>query len=573
MPVHNAEIADLFERLANLLELEGANPFRVRAYRSAARTIRGYPDSMADLVDSGADLDELPNIGEDLAKKIETIVRTGELPLLAEVQSRVPGQLSELMGVPGLGAKRVKILYEELNIRSPEDLRRAAASGRIRSLPGFGEKTEQKIIAGLDRLSARTQRTPLPEAEETARALVAWLEQAKGVRRVTVAGSYRRRKLTVGDLDLLVVASRGSDVMDRFRAYDEVREVLSAGEKRATVVLRSGIQVDLRVVPGVSEGAALLYFTGSKAHNIAIRKIAVGRHLKLNEYGLFKGDRRIAGKTEKEVYGRLGMTWVCPELREDRGEVEAARKGRLPKLVEIGDIRGDLHCHTSATDGRLSIEKMARAAADMGYEYLSINDHTRHVTVAGGLHPEEVLKQIDEIDRINERLKEVTILKSAEVDILEDGSLDLPDDILSRLDFTVCAVHYKFDLPEKKQTERILRAMDNRWFNILAHPTGRLLRDRPPYALDLPRLMEAAHDRGCVMEVNAHPARLDLDDAGCRLARDSGVRVVIATDAHSDADLRYMRFGVDQARRGWLRPTDVLNTRGMRALKKALRRS
>jgi len=573
MPVHNAEIADLFERLANLLELEGANPFRVRAYRAAARTVRGYPDSMADLVDAGADLDELPNIGEDLAKKIETIVRTGRLPLLKEVEGRVPGQLSDLMAIEGLGPKRVKTLYKELNIRSVEDLRRAAARGRIRTLPGFGEKTEQKIITGLDRLSGRMARTPLPEAEETARSLVPWLKKTHGVREVTVAGSYRRRKVTVGDLDVLVVASRGSAVMERFRAYDEVGEVVSAGEKRATVLLRSGMQVDLRVVPGVSKGAALLYFTGSKAHNIKIRKIAVGLDLKLNEYGLFKGDRRIAGRTEKEVYERLGMAWVPPEIREDRGEVEAARKRRLPKLVETGDIRGDLHCHTSATDGRLTIEKMARAAADLGYEYLSINDHTRHVTVAGGLDADQVLAQIDEIDRINARLRKLSILKSAEVDILEDGSLDLPDEVLSRLDFTVCAVHYRFDLPEKKQTERILRAMDNPWFNILAHPTGRLLRDREPYAVDLPRLMEAARERGCVMEINAHPARLDLDDAGCRLARDTGVKVVIATDAHSDSDLRYMRFGVDQARRGWLTAADVLNTRGVRELKKGLQRS
>jgi DNA polymerase (family 10) len=573
MPVHNAEIADLFDRLANLLELEDANPFRVRAYRAASRTIRGYPDSMAELVAAGINLDELPNIGKDLAGKVETLVKTGALPLLTEVESRVPGQLSDLMAIEGLGPKRVKALYEELDIRSVEDLRRAAASGRIRALPGFGEKTEQKIIAGLDRLSGRTGRTPLPEAEETARSLVAWLEETKGVREVTVAGSYRRRKATVGDLDLLVVASKGATVMDRFRAYDEVREVVSAGDKRATVLLRSGMQVDLRVVPGVSQGAALLYFTGSKAHNIKIRKIAVGKGLKLNEYGLFKRDRRIAGRTEKEVYDRLGMAWVPPELREDRGEIVAAKKGKLPDLVEIDDIRGDLHCHTNATDGRLPIAKMARAAADMGYEYLSINDHTHHVTVAGGLTADEVLKQIDEIDRINERLKKITVLKSAEVDILVDGSLDLPDDVLGRLDFTVCAVHYRFDLPQKKQTERILRAMDNPHFNILAHPTGRLIRDRPPYAVDLPRLMDGARDRGCIMEVNAHPARLDLDDAGCRLARDTGVKVVIATDAHSDVDLRYMRFGVDQARRGWLTATDVLNTRSVRALKRALRRS
>ncbi len=573
MPVHNAEIADLFERLGNLLELEGANPFRVRAYRAAARTVRGYPESMADLVGSGADLHQLPNIGGDLAGKIQTVVETGRLPLLEEIESRVPGQLSDLMAVEGLGPKRVRTLYDELHIRSVEDLRRAATSGRIRALPGFGEKTEQKIIAGLDNLSVRKGRTPLPEAEETARSLVAWLEACKGVREVTVAGSFRRRKDTVGDLDMLVVAGKRSGVMDRLRSFDEVREVVSAGEKRATVLLRSGMQVDLRVVAGVSKGAALLYFTGSKPHNIAIRRLAVDRKWKLNEYGLFRGKRRIAGRTEKEVYGRLGMAWVPPELREDRGEVEAAKRRRLPKLVRLEHIRGDLHCHTSATDGRLSIEKMARAAAKMGYRYLSINDHTRHVTVAGGLDADKLLRQIEAIDRLNERVDGITILKSSEVDILEDGSLDLPDDVLRHLDFTVCAVHYGFGLSREKQTERILRAMDNPCFNILAHPTGRLIRERAPYAVDLPRLMEGARERGCVMEVNAHPARLDLNDEGCRMARDAGVRVVISTDAHSDSDLRYLRFGVDQARRGWMTAEDVLNTRGVRALKQALRRS
>jgi len=572
MPIHNAEIAGLFERLADLLELESANSFRVRAYRNAARTIRGYPESMASLVEADADLSELPNIGEDLAAKIQTIVRTGSLPLLDEVASRTPGQLSDLMKIQGLGPKRVKTLYQTLNVRSIDDLGRAARSGKIRQLAGFGAKTEEAILRGLKDIAGRAARTPLPQAEDTALSLVNYLEAVAGVRQVTVAGSYRRRKDTVGDLDLLVTAARGARVMDRFVSYDEVRDVISKGSGRSTVKLRSGLQVDLRVVRQVSQGAALLYFTGSKAHNIAIRKIAVGKGLKLNEYGLFKADKRIAGRTEKEVYRHLGMTWVAPELREDRGEVQKAKKDRLPKLVELSDIRGDLHCHTRATDGRLSIEQMARAAADLGYAYLSINDHTRHVRVANGMNADRILEQMEKIDRLNEGLDDIVVLKSAEVDILKDGSLDLPDSVLAQLDFTVCAVHYGFDLPEKKQTDRILRAMDNPFFNILAHPTARLINERPPCAVDLGRLMNAARERGCVMEVNAQPSRLDLNDEGCLLARDAGVKIVIATDAHSDSDLRYMRFGVDQARRGWLTAADVLNTRSLTDLKKALKR-
>jgi DNA polymerase (family 10) len=572
MPVHNAEIADKFERLADLLELEDANPFRVRAYRNAARTLRGYPEPMAALVARGADLSELPNVGDDLAAKIATIVESGELPLLAEVEARVPGQLSDLMRIEGLGPKRVKALYRELDIRTADDLRRAATAGRIRSLSGFGAKTEQKILRGLGTLAAASTRVALPEAEETARTLVAWLEEAKGIGELHVAGSYRRRQDTVGDLDVLVTAGKGAKAVARFVAYDEVEDVISAGDKRSTVRLRSGLQVDLRVVPKVSRGAALLYFTGSKAHNIALRMLAVAKGWKLNEYGLFEGEKRIAGATEKSVYRRLGLPWIPPELREDRGEIAAARKGRLPKLVEIEDLRGDLHCHTTATDGRLGVEGMARAAAKLGYEYLSINDHSRHVTVAHGLDADGLLAQIDEIDRLNEKLDRITILKSVEVDILEDGRLDLPDDVLARLDFTVGAVHYRLDLPEKKQTERILRAMDNPHFNVLAHPTGRLINQRPPYAVDLPRLMAAAAERGVAMEVNAQPSRLDLNDDGCRLAREAGVKVVISTDAHDAADLRYLRYGVDQARRAWLTKEDVLNTLGLRALRKALKR-
>ena len=572
MPVHNSEIAAIFERLADLLEIEGANPFRVRAYRNAARTVQSHTKSMADMLQEGQDLSALPDIGDDLAGKIATIVDTGKLPLLEEVEARTPGALSDLMHIEGLGAKRVKKLYNELNIQTIEDLKRAARSGKIRALEGFGKKTEQMIEKRLERFTGKEQRFKLIEAEGIARPLLDYLQETKGVKEIVIAGSYRRRKETVGDLDILVTASKNSPVMDRFTAYDEVVEIISQGKTRAAVRLRSGISVDLRVVPQISYGAALVYFTGSKAHNIAIRKLGMKKGLKINEYGVFKGDRRVAGNTEKAVYAKLGLPLIAPELRQDKGEIEAARKGRLPKLVTLQDIRGDLHCHTRASDGRHSLEQMADAARARGYEYFSINDHSQHVTVAHGLNKKQLIEEIKAIDRLNKKLRDIVVLKSVEVDILEDGSLDMPDSVLRELDFRVCAVHYKFNLPRKQQTERILRAMDNAYFNILAHPTGRLINERAPYEIDLERVMQAARERGVMLELNAHPDRLDLTDDACRMAKDLGVKITIATDAHSTDGLDFMRFGIDQARRGWLEASDVANTRSLNQLQELFKR-
>jgi DNA polymerase (family X) len=573
MPVHNAEIAALLNRLADLLEVEDANPFRVRAYRNAARTIAGHAQNIADLLASGRDLSELPGIGEAIAEKIRTIVETGRLPQLEEVGARTPGALSDLMKIEGLGPKRVKALYRELNIRTPEDLERAARSGRIHELEGFGEKTEEMILQRVGRFHGEAQRMRLPDAEDIANPLVAYLRKTRGVKEITVAGSFRRRNETVGDLDLLVTASGDSPVMDRFAAYDEVIEVVSRGKTRSTVVLRSGLHVDLRVVPQASYGAALCYFTGSKAHNIALRKIGVKKGYKVNEYGVFKGEKRIGGKTEQEVYRKLGMDYVEPEMRENRGEIELALAGGLPRLINREDIRGDLHCHTSATDGRNSLEEMAGAARARGYEYLAITDHSRHVTVAHGLDRTQLLKEIRRIDILNAKLDDIVILKSSEVDILEDGSLDLPDSVLRELDFTVCAVHYNFRLPAKQQTERIIRAMDNPCFSILAHPTGRLINEREAYDIDLQQIMKAAKERGCFLEINAQPARLDLTDTYCKLAKDMGLMVAISTDAHSIDQLDFMRFGLGQARRGWLEAGDVLNTRKLDELKGLLKRN
>ena len=573
MSIHNREIADLLSRLADLLEIDGADRFRVRAYRQAAQTVAGLSETLADKVAAGEDLTELPHIGESMAEKIAAIVETGELPQLEELEERLPADLSEMMKLSGLGPKRVKALHQDLGVETLEDLRKAVEAHRVRELEGLGPKTESKIGESLAAWEGEETRTRLIEAEEIARPLVAYLEGIKGVKDLTVAGSFRRRKETVGDLDILVSAKRGTPVMERFTEYDEVDQVVSRGNTRSTVILRSGMQVDLRLLPQVSYGAALHYFTGSKAHNIAVRRMGVTRGLKINEYGVFKGDDRVAGRTEEEVYESVGLPYIEPELREDRGEIDAARNGKLPRLIELDDVRGDLHVHTRASDGPERLEAMVKAAAARGYDYIAITDHSRHVTVANGLDPERLAEQIDAIDRLNERLEgRIQVLKAVELDILEDGSLDLPDSILERLDLRVCAVHYKLDLPRKKQTERILRAMDSPYFNVLAHPTGRLIGERDPYEVDLERVIEGAAERGCFLELNAQPKRLDLNDADCRMAKSLGVKLAISTDAHTTGNLDYIRFGTDQARRGWLEADDVINTRSLDGLRKLLAR-
>lgn len=572
MAIHNSEIAGIFNRLADLLEIEEANPFRVRAYRNAARTVGGYSRNMADMVKEGKDLSELPEIGKDLARKIQTLVETGKLPLLKEVEARTPAALSDLMKIEGLGPKRVKILYKELDIHSIEDLKRAARNGRIRELEGFGEKTEELIKQRIERYSGAEQRIKLIIAQDIATPLLEYLKNSKGVKQITIAGSYRRRKETVGDLDILVSARQDSTVMDRFVDYDEVEEVIAHGKTRSTVRLRSGMQVDLRVVPQVSYGAALHYFTGSKAHNIAVRKLGVKKGYKINEYGVFKNDTRIAGKTEEEVYKAVDLPYIEPELREDRGEIDAARAGKLPRLITINDIRGDLHAHTRASDGHSSLEEMAAAAASKGYEYLAITEHSQQVRVANGLDKKRLLQHIKAMDKLNDKLDDIRLLKSIEVDIMDDGSLDLPDSVLKQLDLRVCSIHYKFNLSRRKQTERVLRAMDNPHFNIFAHPSGRLINEREAYDIDLERIMQGARERGCFLEVNAHPDRLDLTDDACLLAREIGVKVAISTDAHSVNDLDFMRFGIGQACRGWLAADDVINTRGLKQLQTLLKR-
>ncbi|MFN2364941.1 MAG: DNA polymerase/3'-5' exonuclease PolX [Desulfurivibrionaceae bacterium] len=572
MPVHNVDIAKIFEKIGDLLEIEDANPFRVRAYRNAARTVSSMGREVADLIAENEDLTSLAGIGKDLAGKIKTIVETGALPLLEELEKGISGELTTLLDVEGLGPKRVAILHKELGITDRKGLKKAAEAGKVRELSGFGRKTELKILEDLGRAKEGRGRILLAEAEPSAESYRDYLRKVEGVKKVTVAGSYRRRRETVGDLDILVACSRDSPVMERFAAYEEVARVISRGDTRSTVVLRSGLQVDLRVLPGASYGAALHYFTGSKAHNIAVRKIGLSRGLKINEYGVYRGKKKVAGATEREVYAKVDLPYIEPELREDRGEIEAARNNELPELITLADIKGDLHSHTVATDGKNTIEEMARAAKELDYEYLAVTDHSRRVTVANGLDESRLREEMERIDALNEKLSGITLLKGIEVDILKDGSLDLPDGILRDLDIVVGSVHSKFNLAGDEQTERIIRAMDNRYFNILAHPTGRMLGKRQAYEVDMERLMRAAKERGVFMELNSQPERMDLTDIQLKSAKEIGVGVVISTDAHWGTNLNYMRFGVGQARRGWLAADDVVNTRSLAELRRLLKR-
>jgi DNA polymerase (family 10) len=573
MRIHNPEIAALLNKLADLLEIQGENPFRIRAYRTAARVINDLPQSVADMLAEGKDLSELPGIGESLAEKITLIVKTGKLPQLEKLEHALPEALSDLLMIEGLGPKRVKALYDKLHIKNLDDLKQAIDRGKVAKLSGFGKKTESLILAGIKRLQGGKRRTLLADAEKIAVTLVAYLKKFPGVKKIEVAGSYRRRKDTVGDLDILAVAQDGAPIVNHFINFDEVAQIVAHGDTKATVYLHAGIQVDLRVVKEKSYGSALHYFTGSKAHNIAIRQMALKKKMKVNEYGVFKGKKQIAGANEKEFYAVFKMPYIEPELRENRGEIAAALKQQLPKLITLKEIRGDLHCHTTATDGHYSLEAMVKAAQERGYEYLAITDHSKHLTVAHGLDKKRLAQQIKAIDRLNAKLHNFTILKSIEVDILENGTLDLPNDILKELDLTVCSVHYKFDLPQKKQTERILRAMDNPYFNILAHPTGRLIGRRDAYEIDIEAIMRAAKERGCALEINAQPERMDLNDIHSKMAKDIGVKLVISTDAHSINHFAHMQFGVDTARRGWLEKKDVINTRNLIDLKKILKRN
>ena len=572
--MQNPDIARLFDEVADLLEIQDANPFRVRAYRNAARTIRDFPEPLADLVHDGTKpLTEIPGIGDDLAEKITEIVTTGELSLHKQLAKKLPAGLLDLLRIPGLGPKRVKLLHKKLKVKSAADLAKALDAGKVQKLKGFGPKMEEKLRAGLGQAQVTERRMLLNEAETQAGATVAYLEAAGGIDQIAVAGSYRRRRETIGDLDILVTSDASAAVMDRFTRYGEVAEVISKGDTRATVKLRGGLQVDLRAVEPAAYGAALQYFTGSKAHNVELRKIAQEQGYKLNEYGLFKGTRRVAGKTEEEIYAKLGLDWMPPELREARGEIALAREHRLPHLVELGDVRGDLQMHTAATDGKATIDEMAHAARALGYQYIAITDHSKRVTMARGLDARRLRGQWRAIDEWNGASKGFTILKSVELDILESGKLDLPDDVLAEADYVVATVHYGLNQSEKELTRRLVGAAEHPLVDAIGHPTGRLLGKREPYALDFEALTRACVDAGCLLELNGHPERMDLPDTLAAAARRHGARFVLSTDSHQPGNLAFMRYAVDLARRAGLEAGDILNTRPLAEFSKALKRA
>ncbi|MGE8181586.1 DNA polymerase/3'-5' exonuclease PolX [Pseudomonas mandelii] len=569
--IGNDQIAEVFDEIADLLEIDDANPFRIRAYRNAARTLRALTFELAEIIARGEPLPKLTGIGVDLAGKINEIVTTGNCALRQRLRSTLPPGLVELLSIAGLGPKRVRHLYHDLGIETAQQLCEAARQGRIRHLPGFGEKMETRLLSAAQKGIGSDRRLPLAFVEPVAHRLIEYLQQLAGIEEATVAGSLRRMRDTVGDVDLLVAAAPSVNVTAHLLKHPEISTVLVKGRTRASVVLGSDLQVDMRIVKPAQFGAALVYFTGSKAHNIAIRQRARKLGLKLNEYGVFKAEECVARATEVAVYQALGLVWITPELREDRGEVEAALTGRLPRLIELSDLKGDLHAHTRDSDGGNSLEEMAFAAQHAGLEYLAITDHSRSLRVAHGLDTDRLLKQIDQIDALNARLQGMTLLKGVEVDILEDGRLDLPDDILGRLDLVVGAVHSHFGLTLHQQTQRLLRAMDHRYFSVLAHPLCRLINERAPLNMDLPAIIKAASERGCCLELNSQPQRMDLFDLQCQYAKDQGVLISINSDAHRAADFSYLRYGVAQARRAWLEKHDVLNTRSLTSLKKFLR--
>jgi DNA polymerase (family X) len=572
-PVENIDIAKVFEEVADLLEIQGANQFRVRAYRTAGRTVETLGVPCASLAKSDPKaLERYPGIAKDLAGKICEIIETGSLALLRELTAQLPESLVEMVRLPGLGPKRGKQIYDTLGIKTLDQLEEAARSGRLRGLRGVGATLEQRILQGIaDRKGAGT-RCRLAEADAYVHPLVAYLRGTPGLIAIEVAGSYRRRCETVGDVDVLVAAKRGAKVAERFVSYPLVKQVLAKGDTKCSIVLRSGLQVDLRTVPESAFGAALHYFTGSKPHNIAIRTIGVKQQLKINEYGIFRGARPIGGRVEEDVFKAIGLPWIPPELRENRGEIEAARAGKLPRLVEIGDIKGDVQMHTTHTDGKNTIAEMARACCDRGYAYMAITDHTKAVRVAGGLDRAGFRKQFREIDRVQRQLPQIRLLKGGEVDILDDGTLDLDDATLGELDLVVISVHSKLTMDRKAMSTRVVRALKNPHVHILGHPTGRILGRREASSLDMEEVIKAAADHGVLLEINAQPDRLDLNDIHIRMAKDSGVKLVIDTDAHRIEELNWMRYGVDQARRGWCEPGDIANTRSWEEFRKLIAR-
>lgn len=570
--MNNAQIAAIFDEIADLLEIRAANPFRVRAYRNGARTIRELSEPAAEILRTeGRELTEFKGIGGDLAEKIAALCQTGSVPLHQELLAQIPLSVLTLMRVPGVGPKKAAALHQQLGINTLDELRAACEANRVRGLKGFGAKTEQTILAGLDLAGSAHQRLMWAEADGFAQSLMAHLRICPSIVRLEPAGSYRRGRDSVADLDLLVVSTNPAEVMDRLAAFAAVETLLGRGDTKMSVRLAGGLQVDLRVVPDESFGAALQYFTGSKDHNVVLRGRAKSRGLKINEYGVFRGDQYVVGRTEEEVYAALDLPWFPPELREARQEFEWADAGALPKLIEAADIQGDLHMHTTATDGKATLEEMVAAAQSRGLKYIAITDHSKRVSMANGLDAARLRAQWAEIDRLNKTLRGFVVLKGIEVDILERGGLDLEDDVLAEADWVMASLHYGQQQPRDQITRRIVDALANPHVSAISHPTGRLINRRKPYDVDLDVVFRAAREHGKFMELNSHPHRLDLDDLACATAKRHGIPIVISTDAHEVAGLDKLRYGILQARRGGLTKEDVVNTRPWTEVKKMLR--
>ena len=556
----NVEIARLFNEIADFLEVKDENPFRIRAYRRAAQAVEGLADDIAAMAERGALLD-IPGIGKDLAAKIQEYLATGEIEYLAGLRREIPVGVIELMGIHGVGPKTAKLLYQQVGVDSVEKLEELAKAHKLGGLPGIKAKTEENILKGIAVWRSGRERMPLGTALVLAESILEELRRLKEVNEIAAAGSLRRMKETVKDIDILVTSTKPARVMEVFIGLPNVAEVLAHGETKSSVRLRENIQVDLRVVEPDCFGAALQYFTGSKQHNIRVRELAQRKELKVSEYGVFneKTNQRVAGRTEEEVYGAVGLPFIPPELREDGGEIEAALEGRLPTLVTVEDIRGDLQMHTTWSDGSHSLSDLAVGVRAKGYQYMAVTDHSKSTTVAGGMKEEQVLQMIAEVRALNKKMKDFRILAGCEVDIKGDGTLDFPDEILRQLDLVLVSVHSRFKMSREEMTARIVRAVQHPLVHLLGHPTGRLIGERSAYEVDMEAVLAAARTAGTAVEINASPSRLDLNDLHARRARELGIPIAIDTDAHTIDQLDYMRFGVSVARRGWLTPRDVLN--------------
>ena len=567
----NLGVARVFTNIGDLLDIKGANPFKIRAYRNAADIVGHMAERVADLTD--AEVRELPGIGKDLTAKIRELVDTGALLYYDELRQEFPPSILDMLRLQGVGPKTVAVLHAELGIETLEDLETAATEGRLRTLKGMGRKKEELLLRSLAEHRKRLGRHLIGRADATATRVIDYLRAEAANLTIFPVGSLRRGRETCGDIDLLAVGANDR-LMSRFTNFPEVERVLGQGPTKSSVLLRGDVQADLRLVPAESAGAAAQYFTGSKAHNIAVRDLALQRGLKLNEYGLFRvaDDHRIAGASEAEIYEALGLVYVPPELRENRGEIQAAADGRLPRLIERTDLKGDLHSHTTATDGRADVETMALAARDAGLEYLAITDHSQALAMANGLDERQALAHARHIREVGARVDGITLLAGIECDIRADGTLDLAEDCLAELDLVVASVHSAFGQEEAQMTDRILRAIESPVVDVVGHPTGRLLLRRDPYKLDIEQVLDAAARTGVAMEINSQVHRLDLSDIHVRLARERGAKLIISTDAHAPAAFGLLRWGVTVARRAWVEPDDVLNTRPMDAFRASLRR-